>query len=246
MANQRRLAAPPIAEALVDFRTTVTEPQSSFEALAQELQSRYPVVKPRRAIRAELKVENGKLIPPTALDLGFQGLMLFNRDETTAVQFRPDGYTYNCLKAYIGGDRLLEEALNLWSIFSARMRPRVVTRVALRYINRLELPFRPGDDFSRYLTAAPVVPEGAPQNVSEFLARVVAHDDNTEAVVITTQQLTVPQPNSPLVVIDVDTFRGGEFSTEADDLRVILEQLRELKNRTFFSLLTEEAIRLYQ
>src|SRR5262249_32303051 len=119
----------------------------------------------------------------------------------------------------------------------------MVNRIALRYINRLELPFHRGDEFSRFLTAAPEVPPGAPQNVSEFLSRVVTHDGD-ESTVIITQQLG-PAETASVVAIDIDAFKVGNFSTNPNELGRILEQLRILKNQAFFSLLTEDAVKLY-
>ena len=75
---------------------------------------------------------------------------------------------------------------------------------------------------------------------------MVAHDEaDTGATVITTQRLTIPDPTAPLVVIDVDAFRQGDFSADADELRLVLDSLRVLKNRTFFSLLTDQAVELF-
>jgi uncharacterized protein (TIGR04255 family) len=246
MATPRELTSPPISEALVDLRAAVSAPTESFEALSHELKTEYPKTVIRRGVRAELKVEHGKLIPPTAEDLGFQGIWLHNAAGTAIVQLRPDGFTFNNLKSYMGGDSLISAALQLWSRFDAQMQPPGVTRVALRYINQLRLPFKDGDDFSRFLTAVPTTPEGAPQRVSEFLSRVVAHDHGEdEPTVITTQQLAREEPNKPVIVIDVDTFIQGEFSADARDLRPVLDRLRALKNRTFFSLLTDEAVNLF-
>jgi uncharacterized protein (TIGR04255 family) len=246
MALPRDLKNPPISEALVDIRAVVSALPESFETLAGELRAEYPKKDTRRGMLAELKVEHGKLIPPTSRDLGFQGILLHKNDGTAIVQFRPDGFTLNNLNTYMGGAKLIGEAIRLWSQFFVRLQPTGVTRIALRYINQLRLPYLPGDDFSRFLTAAPPTPKEAPQAVSEFLTRVVAHDDeDSQATVITTQQLTNPEPNKPIVVIDVDAFRQGEFSVDADELRSILESLRVLKNRTFFSLLTDEAVELF-
>ena len=243
MALPRELKSPPIVEALVDIRAAVSAPQEAFESLGRELHAEYPKADPRRGVVAELRVEQGKLIPPTARDMGFQGVWLHREDGTAIVQFRPDGFTFNNVGSYMGGETLITEAVRLWSKFAAQVQPTAVTRVALRYINQLRLPFRPGDEFSRFLTAAPLTPEGAPQSVSEFLSRVVAHDEaDTGATVITTQQLTIPEPNAPLVVIDVDAFRQGQFSTDTEELRPILDSLRVLKNRAFFALLTDGAV----
>ena len=245
MALPRVLVSPPIVEALVDLRAAVIAPAEAFEALSRELLAEYPTAKTRRGIKAELRVEQGKLIPPTAQDLGFQGVLLRSKDGTAIVQLRPDGFTFNNVTRYMGGDALLAEALRLWSRFAGDLRPTAVTRVALKYLNQLKLPFRPGDELSKYLTAVPPTPDGAPQTVSEFLSRVVAHDEGVRATVITTQQLTTAEPGVPLTVIDVDAFCEGEFSIDARELRPLLDGLRDIKNRTFFALLTDEAIELF-
>jgi uncharacterized protein (TIGR04255 family) len=243
MATPRRLDSPPISEALVDFRAAFPYPKEDFDALAKEVSAEYPVVKLKSLTRAELKIEAGKLLPPTTMDLGFQGVMLFDAAEARAVQFRPDGFTFNCVKEYIGGDALIAEALRLWTLFTSRMTTSLVTRVAMRYTNQLRLPFQIGDDLQRFLVATPVVPEGSPQQISEYLSRVVAHDDVT--TVVTIQRLTPQLDGHPLVVLDIDAFRHGEFSTSPASLQAILEELRLVKNNTFFSLITEDAVNLY-
>jgi hypothetical protein len=45
--------------------------------------------------------------------------------------------------------------------------------------------------------------------------------------------------------MDVDVFSAGEFPVGADELRPLLDSLRELKNRAFFAHLTDEAPELY-
>lgn len=244
MAAPRTLSRPPIAEALIDFRATTSAPAESFEAFAKELQSEFPNRQIQQAIRAELRVEGGKLIPPRAESLGFQGVILSNTDETLKLQIGPTGFTLNNLKSYVGGGRLIAEALRLWSLFVAQMHTMEVTRVAFRYINRLELPLQHGDKIETLLAAGPTLPDGAPQHVNEFLMRVVTRDPETDAFAIITQRLNMIGGNA-VALIDVDVVREGKFSVEADNLRAILNSLRVLKNRTFFSLLTEEAVALF-
>lgn len=92
---------------MVDLRAAVTAPPETLEALARELQGEYPRHTVRRGIKAEFRVEQGKLVPPTAEDLGFQGVLLHNDDGTVIIQLRPDGFTFNNVKRYVGGDALL-------------------------------------------------------------------------------------------------------------------------------------------
>ena len=47
------------------------------------------------------------------------------------------------------------------------------------------------------------------------------------------------------VVVDVDVFFVQELDPSIDNLRGFLEILRSVKNRTFFALLTQEAVKLW-
>ena len=137
MAVPRELSKPPITEALVGIRAAVSAPVTAYETLSRELQSRYPKVEQRRSVRTEWKIEDGKVVASSGEDLGFQGTLLRSEDGRAAVQFRPDGFTFNNLHSYMGGDRLIAEALRLWELFVAHTQPVAVSRVALRFINQL-------------------------------------------------------------------------------------------------------------
>src|SRR5215831_12418049 len=105
----RILGRPPISEALVDIQAAVTAAPEVFESLGKELEAEYPRKESKRLLKAEVRMELGKVLPPIAQDLGFHGVWLYNSDETAIVQFRPNGFTFNNLKKYMGGDRLLAE-----------------------------------------------------------------------------------------------------------------------------------------
>jgi uncharacterized protein (TIGR04255 family) len=246
MATPRTLSRPPITEALIDIRFSTAKPQETFENFARQIQDRFPEIQIRRGIKAEIRVEQGKLIPPSAEDTGFQGILVKADDGTRLAQFRPDGFTFNNIKSYIGGDQLVTLALGLWSEWVAFTEPVSVTRVAFRYINELHLPLHGGDEFKKYLTAAPEPPPGAPQHVSEFLTRVVSHDISASATAIFTQHLTVREAGDPVVLIDVDVFKEDDFAGRIEEMHEVLRTLRQIKNATFFSLLTDEAVALYE
>ncbi len=218
-----------------------------FSALADELKDEFPIKEHRRDFEATIEIKDGKLVSKRVDSSAFGGVRVANVDHTVYVQFRPDGFTLNNRKTYMGGDQLIDKALMLWEMLIERATPKLVSRVALRYINRLELPLQDGDQFTRFLTSPPDLPEGAPQAVSQFLSRVVAHDEQREATAVVVQQLK-PKKEGQLIAItvDVDVFRMGGFPVDVAVLVKSLESLRALKNETFFSLLTDEAVSLYE
>jgi uncharacterized protein (TIGR04255 family) len=245
MAVPRRLSRPPITEALVDIRAVITQPQTVYTEFAKELKNEFPKVHERRSVEGQITVRKGKLIIPQSESQSFSGLRVLSADESLIAQFRPDGFTLNNLKNYVGGDRLITLALDLWTRFVAIAKPPNVSRVALRFINQLSLPLNDGDRIRKFLTTPAELPAGAPQDVAEFLSRVVAYSEAANATAIVTQRLTKSADGQPLVVLDVDVSQMGDFSTDAAQLREVLERLRQEKNRTFFAMLTEETVNLY-
>ena len=247
MAQPRFLNRPPIVEALVDLRASFPSDPEMFNALADELKDEFQTKEQRRDLEAKIEIKDGKLVSQRVDSSAFGGVRVANADQTVYVQFRPDGFTLNNRKTYMGGEQLIDKALTMWERLIERARPRLVSRVALRYINRLELPLKHGDQFTQFLTAAPDLPEGAPQAVSQFLSRIVAHDTQRDATAVVVQQLKPRKGGQPIsITVDVDVFRMGDFSVDSAGLRKTLGSLRTLKNETFFSLLTDQAVRSYE
>lgn len=243
MAKPRPLRRPPITEALVDFAAEVQRPKEAFQAFAETLKSEFPKIEVINQVTTQLRVEAGKLIPPETEQLAFAGVRLSSPDQTLIVQLRPNGLTLNNLLSYVGGDKIIERTLSVWGRFASHMGIQSVRRIAFRYINHFELPFRQGDDFNRFLSVAPQMPNEA-QDVTEFLSRVVVRVDERDATAIVTQRLD-PIQRGRNFLIDIDVYRQGDFSANPDDLRPVLESLRVLRNQIFFGLLTEEALELF-
>ena len=248
VAEPRQLRNPPITEALIDFRVLLSAPVSKevLHPLVIALQPDFPDVQERHDIEAQFRVENGRMVPPEARQI-FQGVKLSKEGGRRQVQFRNDGFTFNNVGEYIGGDALIEETLALWERYVAVAKPERVTRLAMRYINTLpDLPWRVGDPFGRYLKAAAELPEPGPQSVSEFLSRVVARDPLGPTAIVTQKFIPAAESAHPFqLTIDVDVFFVQEINTDAAELRPMLAILRDVKNRSFFSLLTDEAVMLY-
>ncbi len=247
MLPVRHLSKAPITEALVDIRIAGARPEDqALETLAASLKNIYPHVEPRKQFQATFRSQGGRMVT-NAKDKGLQGFFLHSQDRTKVVQIRVDGFTFNKLKPYTTAEELIDEALGVWEQYREAVSPPVVARVALRYLNRLDLPFQPGDDFSRFLTSAPPVADTQGQSVREFLSRVVCNYEEAEALAVVTQRLAPePKTRTTPVTLDIDVFREGQFGTSVSDLRPMLEILRTLKNRIFFSLVTPEAMELFE
>ena len=133
MARPKPLTHPPIVEALLDLRTSIAGEPEMFKALAETLTDEFPTKQQQRNFEAKIEIRDGKLVSPRVDSSAFGGVRVANVAETIYVQFRPDGFTLNNMKVYMGGDQLIDKALTLWPLLVERARPESVSRVALRY-----------------------------------------------------------------------------------------------------------------
>ena len=246
MAIQRHLKYAPLSEALIDIRVglpSVFDPKD-FLSLSNDISDKYTKSEPRQLFTAAFGVEAGKPFTQPTVDKGIHGYICKSEDEKDVVQFRIDGFTFSRLNPYSEWETVLSEAKRLWGLYSMKCLPELITRIAVRYINRLDLPL-PIKDFADYLKAPPLVPESLPQGVSQFLTRVVIHDADLTANIVQTMKSS-PKADHIGVILDVDVSNMKEDGFEESSIWREFEKLRDFKNRIFFESITEKTARLYE
>lgn len=149
----------------------------------------------------------------------------------------------NFLRPYPKWEAFRDEAVARWNTYRSIAGPLRVSRLALRYINRIELPL-PLGDFKEYLRTTPEIAPELPQGLSEFLLRLVIPCPEFKSTAIITETLDAPSNDRLPWILDIDVFQDSPPLTCADDIWTVFDQLRELKNRMFFHSLTEKALNL--
>jgi uncharacterized protein (TIGR04255 family) len=249
MAAPGRLRNPPIQEVLVDLRiaNTVAIDRRMLQPLQDRFRTEYPNSEPINRFEAQIQAQGGRAPAIESRDIGFHGLFLRNERQTRVVQFRTDGFTLNQLGGYTTADDLFAEACPLWQGYADVVRPARVIRIAVRYINRLALPFRDGDPFERFLTAPVTLPPDAPQQVANFFTRAVLNvAEPIDAVAIVTQNLEHAVEQATPFVLDIDVYKEEELSILWTNLEPLLQRLRIIKNNLFFAFLTDAALEPYR
>ncbi len=246
MAIHRYLKNAPLTEALIDIRVSlpsVFDPKD-FLSLSKDISDKYTKSEPRQLFTAAFGVEAGKPFTQATESKGIHGYICKSEDGKEVVQFRVDGFTFSRLNPYSEWETVLSEAKRLWGLYSIKCLPELITRIAVRYINRLDLPL-PIKDFADYLTAPPLVPDSLPQGVSQFLTRVVIHDADITANIVQTMKSS-PKADHIGVILDIDVFKLKETGFEESSIWPEFQKLRDLKNRIFFESITEKTARLYE
>lgn len=246
MPSARHYPRAPITEALVDLRVSYPEGMS-LERLKQfgdRVRNRYPSEATRDVFQAEIKLGQGASSTNTTL-----GFVYHSADRLQAVQARLDGFTFSRFTPYETWDLLIAEARRLWALFVETAAQCLVQRVAVRYINRLDLPIKDGRlRFEDYLRTFPVVGAEAGQEMEGFLVRLMLPQRDIAAKLVLTEAL-VPQqhPGVVGVILDIDLFRDG-VSLPGDSKEVwdILEAFHDRKNLYFEASITDSARELFQ
>lgn len=178
---------------------------------------------------------------------GPTGYLFRSADGTQAVQALRQGFSFSRFKPYQDWKTFSREARDLWSRFATLTKPDKVTRIGLRYINRIELPL-PFNDLKEYLLTVPEIAPGLPQGLSGFFFRTVIPVEAAEAFATITETIAEGDASKGVVpvILDIDVFRMGTFPIVADKLWPRFDPLRELKNDFFFKSLTDKAKDLFK
>jgi uncharacterized protein (TIGR04255 family) len=198
----------------------------------------------RKAWQGELRftpAQGLEVDPKSGETIGF---LFASDDNRQVVQARLDGFAFSRLKPYVSWESLRDEARTLWERYRELANPEAITRVALRYINRIELPL-PFSDFKDYILTFPDIAPGLPQGLSYFLTRLVMPRADIEATAIINETMEQPTERVPLI-FDIDVFRIGAFDVGGDEYWRYFEQLRNFKNEIFFRSMTDKAKELFQ
>lgn len=246
MAEYQILPKAPITEALIDIRIKVRDDLKveQLESIYNLISGQYPDKKARHKWESKFEFKKGE--PPVSSGSEtIDGYVFTSTDQKQIFQARLDGFTFSRLKPYETWDHLRSEAHKLWLKYKEITSPEI-TRVALRFINKIEIPVQDVKEFNEYLIAAPIVPTGLPQGVSSFLTRVVIHESEIDAVAIITQALEkIVNPNFIPIILDIDVFKQKSEGINEEDAWDTLEKLRHFKNKIFFESITEKAKEIF-
>lgn len=246
-APRKHLSRAPIEEALIDFRVRAPEGLSStgLLPLAEQVVDRYPIKEELRSFTTTLQLQQGVTTPPQTAERA-TGWVLRSPDRLCVVQASIQGFTFSRLRPYTRWDEVWAETLRLWQVYVAVAQPLEVTRLATRYINRLQLPIGAGPEV--YLSAPPVIPAPAPSAIQGFLSRVQTFDPGQRASAIITQAMEpgVASVGASLL-LDIDAFQLVTLAPgDPQKIELVVGGLRALKNIIFFASITEAAAENYQ
>ncbi|MCF4966579.1 TIGR04255 family protein [Nostoc sp. CMAA1605] len=238
MQAQKHYSRAPITEALIDIQVQLPQ-EVKLDVLAQvysSIQAEYPK-------REEILVFQGQMIAGASVGATASqsqiGYRFFSDDQKQIIQVRLDGLTFSRLAPYDCWERFRDEAKRLWSIYQSLTNPVVITRLALRYINRLDIPL-PVSDLNNYLRTFPEVSSDLPQGLSGYFMQLQIPQEQLPTILVLNQAL-VPPPtqNFISILLDLDLFLEQDIPQDEIEFWEVLEKMHEQKNKAFEACITE-------
>jgi uncharacterized protein (TIGR04255 family) len=232
----------PITEALIDIRVELSS-QMRFEELhgiRQYVSHDYPREETRNL--GEGIIQFGPSVQASAQQKPW-ALMFRNRNNNQVLQVRLDGFTFSRLEPYEDFEHLRDEARRLWDIYRELIHPKKITRIAVRYINQLNLPgerVEPED----YLNTFPHIPEELPPELRDFgpfLMNLRMLQPDLNGVMVINEGNTLPKtPDTVPIVLDLDLFVENPSVTNEQELWALFDKLRARKNLYFEACITDK------
>ena len=230
----------PIVEAVIEIRVvpSVTWDESSLQSELKRHLPDFPKVETMRQKSFQLPI--GKQNNPIFEDLGCVGFKVHSIDNVHIAQFNKEAFVFSRLKPYLDWAQLSQEALRLWAIYYELLKPREVIRVGLRFINRIAIKQEKVelDDYYKY-------PPTSLKELNWTLAGYLHHDvfqvpetQYSVNLIKTVQNV----PGEIGLILDIDVFREKRFEYKESHLKQFLEEMRWVKNKIFFSSLTDKTL----
>jgi uncharacterized protein (TIGR04255 family) len=234
----------PITEALIDIRVELPSSAREIEdlqALHERVKSRYPGKKKRMYVQGQFSAGDEVGASATQTLMGFS---FSSEDGKQVFQARRDGFTFSRLRPYGSWPELRDEARRLWDIYGEMLNPTKVRRVAVRYVNQIDIPLALIDCKDYFRTTPEVSPE-LPQGLSSFFMQLqFPQTDFGGFLILTEAAVPPPNPDTSSVILDIDVFKEADL-VSVEEAWELLEILRNRKNEFFEGCITDRTRELF-
>lgn len=238
----------PITEAIIDIKVAFPEDFSvdTFANIEHYMGERFPVKEPVYHSTGSIVFQPGSPVEVNTNQQPF-GLLFRSQDKLRVFQATFNGFTFNRLAPYESWEEFSSDARYLWQIYKEVSTPLHITRVSLRYINQINIPFESGIDLKEYFNTLPEVTSGLPGKVlSSYFMQVQIPQDDIDCMLVINEALVPPANASNVsVILDFDLYRQHIWQNDDEDIWLFLEKLRHRKNLAFEKSITDKTRRLF-
>jgi uncharacterized protein (TIGR04255 family) len=231
----------PIVEAIIELRCELPDSIQLTTLTGAVNADAFPEVGRHVEVTGTLDVSDAELRSGTSVQQ--TGFVFKRKDGLRIIQARLNGFSYSALAPYDKWESFHDEALRHWEVYRNRVQPTKVTRLGVRYVNRIDIPSA-RVEIKDYLRTAIDVSPYLPQIVASHFFQVEVPLSRYGAVATITSTFAPPsREDVTSLVLDIDAWRPTDIDLTSDGalsaIRNALDSLRQAKNYTFEACITD-------
>jgi len=175
----------------------------------------------------------------------YPGVALTSADGKWVAQLFHDKFVFSRLAPYSTWGEIVSAAKRVWGLYVTAIGLQGITRLSVRYINRIDFP--PGRvEFEDYFRTFPQVSKAAPDDITGFMLRLELPQTDLPGVALLQLASTVAgDKESVAMILDIDVLRFCGDPGEISDPWEELDRLRDRKNKYFEATLTDATRALF-
>lgn len=234
------LSKAPIIEAVIAINVvpSVKWDETSLQSELKRLLPDFPKVETLRHARYQLTTGKQN---PIVEDLGCVGFKVHSIDDLHIAQFNKESFVFSRLKPYEDWEQLSGEAFRFWAIYCELLKPKEVTRIGLRFINSIAMK-QEKVELADYYKYPPKPLEELNWTLTGYLHHDVIQVPETAYRVNLIKTVKNDVPEEIGLILDIDVFMQNKFEYNEQRIKACLEEMRWVKNKIFFSSMTEKAL----
>jgi uncharacterized protein (TIGR04255 family) len=247
--SELSFSRPPIVEAVVERRFATSIGMDVVESLRRQFEPGYPAI----SQLAEMSVTVNPIGAQPQVSHNMTGYRLTDRNASAVILISTNGIVFSRLAPYPGWREFSEGAAAVFQTARETMKYSTLSRIGVRYINRIDIPVRIADakvvpiQLEDYLLIYPTFPASVLPPAQGYTMQCITFLPNIECRA-TIGVATVPPavPHHLSIVFDIDLGREVQVPQREDEISEVLDMIRSEKNRIFVSCLTDKAKELFQ
>lgn len=243
MTVQKHYPDAPIQEAIIALRTVPVVPLNLDALRLDAEKSEYSKVENLIEAIGQFKVGPGG--GSAQMHQQPTGWKYTHENGKQIFQSRVNGFTFSQLAPYDRWETLQEEAQRLWTEYRKIVKPERIDRLAVRYINRVDIPVA-NVDIKSYFRTSPEISPDLPQELANYFMQLRIPYPSIGGTCLMNQTIVPPALEGGVsIVLDIDLFRDENIPQEEAEIWNFFETLHVAKNQIFEACITDATRELF-
>jgi uncharacterized protein (TIGR04255 family) len=241
MEQAKNYSRSPIVEARIEIKVKLP-PEievTNLMQIASAIESEYEIDHQYFNINGQITVDSELVISASANNSPV-GYSFLAENKQRRIQARLDGFTFSQFIPYSTWDEFQETARKLWDIYNRTTTPIEIESLALRYINRIEIPSS-SINLKDYFTTFPEISPDLPQTPGTYIMHLQVPIEEINSIAHITQARVPPHSLDTLfILLDINIITQGIISIQTEDIWGEFNLINQNSCRIFEAFITDK------